>query len=131
MPQLPTNPIHLGVGATAQVEPPFSGMEWFAAYGARHAGDGAEGRLVMQHSFTGSWTEWEVHPNGAEVVICIAGRITLIQQFPDERQECVTLDPGDYAINPPGVWHTVDTKPSEEATCIFITAGEGTSHRPR
>ncbi|HAG37451.1 MAG TPA: cupin, partial [Erythrobacter sp.] len=36
---------------------------------------------------------------------------------------------GEYAINPPGVWHIADIV--QEATAIFITAGEGTQHRPR
>lgn len=55
MPHLPTNPIHLGRGATATVEPPFTGMEWYADYSARHTADGAERRLVSQHSFSESW----------------------------------------------------------------------------
>lgn len=131
MPQLLTNPVHLGLGATAVSEPPFTGMEWYAAYSARHAADGAEGRLVAQHRFTASWDSWEVHPNGAEVVICIAGHVTLIQQLADGQEERVVLSPGDYAINPPGLWHTADIEPGEEATCIFITAGKGTDHRPR
>jgi len=41
----------------------------------------------------------------------------------------VPLAAGEYAINPPGVWHTADV--TETATAIFITAGEGTQHRPR
>lgn len=62
---------------------------------------------------------------------CIAGGITLVQEFPDEHQERVTLGVGDHAINPPGVWHTADIEPGEEAICIFITAGEGVTHRRR
>jgi mannose-6-phosphate isomerase-like protein (cupin superfamily) len=129
MPQLPTHSVHLGLGASATAEPPFTGMEWYADYSARHAADGAEGRLVSQYSFSESWPMWEVHPHGAEVVICTAGSITLIQQFPDGHEEQAILSPGDYAINPPGVWHTADV--STDCTCIFITAGEGTDHRPR
>lgn len=121
--------IHLGLGATAVVQPPFTGMEWYEGYGARHGGDGAEGRLVSQYTFTQSWESWEVHPSGAEVVICTAGRMTLIQEHPDGRVETATLGAGDYAINPPGVWHTADVEGS--ATAIFITAGEGTEHRAR
>ena len=49
---LPTNPIHLGVGATAEPQPEFTGgMEWYESYGARHGDDGIEGRLVSMHSF--------------------------------------------------------------------------------
>lgn len=131
MPRLDTQPIHLGLGATATAEPPFTGGEWFEGYEARHAGDGAEGRVVMQHSFTESWGMWEVHPHGAEVVLCISGRTTLIQQGEDGGETRVTLEAGDYAINPPGVWHTADIVPGEEANCVFITAGAGTDHKPR
>ena len=121
--------VHLGLGATAVPQPPFSGMAWYGDYGARHGADGAEGRLVSQHTFTGSWTSWEMHPSGAEVVLCVAGSITLIQEDPDGRPESVVLGPGEYAVNPPGVWHTADV--ADSATAVFITAGEGTQHRPR
>lgn len=131
MPQLASHPIHLGRGATALVEPPFDGPEWFEDYAARHAEDGAEGRLVTRYAIAESWTSWEMHPAGAEVVLCIAGAATLIQQFPDGRIERVEIGAGDYAINPPGVWHTADVAPGVEADCIFITTGEGTEHRPR
>jgi quercetin dioxygenase-like cupin family protein len=125
---LEANPVHLGLGATATVEPPFSGMEWYEAYGSRHASDGAEGRLVSMYTFTDSWTSWEMHPVGAEVVICTAGRITLVQEV-DGSEVRTTLEAGMYAINPPGVWHTADVE--ESATAVFITAGAGTEHRAR
>lgn len=36
------HPIHLGLGATAVVEPEFTGaMEWYMGYGQRHESDGA------------------------------------------------------------------------------------------
>lgn len=126
---LPTHPIHLGLGATATVQPPFTGMDWYEAYGERTAADGAEGRLVSMYSFAESWDSWEMHPKGHEVVVCTSGEITLTQEYPDGRVEQVTLGPGDYAINDPGVWHTADVE--SEATALFITAGEGTEHRPR
>lgn len=129
MPHLPTRPAHLGLGATVAVEPPFSGMEWYAAYAARHAADGLEGRLVSMYAFAESWDSWEMHPNGAEMVICTAGSITLVQEVADGRVERTALGPGDYAINPPGVWHTADV--DAPCTAIFITAGIGTEHRSR
>ena len=122
--------VHLGLGATAVPQPPFEGgMDWYEAYGARHGADGREGRLVSQHSFTEGWDSWEMHPLGEEVVICTAGEMVLTQEFPDGRRETVTLGAGEYAINPPGVWHIADVE--DRATAIFITAGEGTQHRPR
>ncbi len=131
MPHLPTNPAHLGLSATASVEPEFTGMEWYAAYTARHAADGNEGRLVSQYSFAESWDSWEMHPHGAELVICTAGSLTLHQGHPDGTTETVTLAPGDYVINPPGTWHTADVPAGTRATAIFITPGLGTEHRPR
>jgi hypothetical protein len=121
-------PLHLGLGARAVSQPEFTGMEWYAAYAERTAADGAEGRLVSQYSFSENWTSWEMHPAGDEVVICIAGEITLIQELP-EGTSSVTLRAGEYAINGRGVWHTADV--ASHATALFITAGMGTDHRPR
>ena len=121
--------IHLGLGASAVPQPPFDGMAWYEGYGERHGEDGIEGRLVSMYDFAESWDSWEMHPAGSEVVICTAGSLSLTQEFPDGRVEHVALAAGEYVINPPGVWHTADV--SEPATAIFITAGEGTQHRPR
>ena len=130
MPTILTHPLHLGLGATTQVEPVFTGDgAWYEAYEARHAADGAEGRLVTLFTFTEPWNSWEMHPSGDEVVLCIAGAITLHQEFPDGRTDIVTLGVNDYAVNPPGTWHTADIDGS--ATCLFITAGQGTQMRPR
>lgn len=127
---LAERPVHLGPGGSAVPQPPFaSGMAWYQAYEARHGGDGAEGRLVLLHSFDKPWDSWEMHPGGAEVVVCTAGEITLVQEFPDGRVAPVIIAAGQYAINPAGVWHTADV--SEPATALFITAGIGTEVRPR
>ena len=124
------NPVHLGLGATAEVEPDFTGdMSWYMSYGQRHGADGAEGRLVNLIRFTESWSDWEVHPNGAEVVLCVAGSMTLLQELADGSERSVTIGPGEYVVNPPGVWHTADV--DAEATAVFITAGVGTEIRPR
>jgi uncharacterized cupin superfamily protein len=123
------NPIHLGMGATAVVQPDFTGeMDWYMAYGERHGDDGNEGRLVSYHTFEESWDTWEVHPNGHEVVACVAGSLTLHQDH-DGEITTVTLGPGEYVVNDPGVWHTADV--DAPATAVFITAGVGTEVRPR
>ena len=127
--RLDSEHIHLGLGARAVPQPPFTGMEWYLSYGARHADDGAEGRLVSMHEFAADWAMWEMHPLGDEVVICVAGAMTLHQEMADGTATVVTLAAGEYAINPPGCWHTADV--AEPATALFITAGMGTQHRPR
>jgi mannose-6-phosphate isomerase-like protein (cupin superfamily) len=128
MPNLFTQPIHLGLGATAVVEPEFEWMEWYAGYTDRHADDGIEGRLVTIYNFTEDWDSWEMHPKGAEVVLCVAGAMTIHQELADGSKATVALAAGDYAINPPGAWHTADV--AESATAVFVTAGWGTEHRP-
>jgi quercetin dioxygenase-like cupin family protein len=128
--KLNENPVHLGLGATAVIQPVYTGdMAWYEAYGARNASDGAEGRLVTIHSFSESWTSWEMHPLGSEVVMCTQGRITLIQELEGGALNSIILNAGEYAINPPGVWHTADVE--GEATALFITAGAETEHKIR
>jgi len=127
---LKKNPIHLGLGASALVQPGFTGeMDWYESYGARNAADGKEGRLVSMHTFTEAWDTWEMHPVGAEVVLCVEGNMTLHQENPDGSVNTVELNVGEYAINEPGVWHTADIE--LKASAVFITAGEGTELKPR
>ena len=130
--RLETHPIHLGNGGTAVPQPEFPrnerAMQWYMDYGARHADDGDAGRLVSCFHFTEDWAGWEMHPAGAEVVVCIAGSMTLIQEIGGEHVR-TTLSPGEYAINPPGVWHTADVP--GHATGFFVTPGAGTQGRPR
>ena len=128
-PNIYAQPLHLGLGARAVAQPPFSGMAWYDAYEDRNRADGAEGRLVSAYKFTESWDSWEMHPAGDEAVLCLSGRMTLHQEHADGATASVALGPGDYAINPPGCWHTADIE--GEATALFITAGVGTQHRAR
>ena len=110
-------------------QPPFTGTpDWYQSYGERNAADGREGRLVTMHTFNDPWDSWEVHPHGEELVLCIEGSMTLHQEM-DGGVRSVTIEKGEAAINPPGVWHTADAKGS--ATALFITAGLGTENRPR
>lgn len=51
MSKLSEFPVHLGLGATAVVEPAFDGeMSWYLGYMERHQQDGSEGRLVSMHN---------------------------------------------------------------------------------
>lgn len=125
---LSETPLHLGLGATALVQPRFDGVEWYEAYGERTEKDGVDGRLVSMHTFSESWNTWEMHPLGHEVVLCVSGEITLIQEI-DGEERSETLQMGECAINAPGVWHTADV--SRAATAVFITAGTGTEIRGR
>ena len=122
-------PIHLGLGARAVAEPQFTGPDWYESYVERHGDDMEEGRLVSLFRFEESWTSWEMHPAGDEVVCCLQGQMTLHQQLPDGSEDSFELGPGDYALNPPGVWHTADA--DGPVVALFITVGKETAHRPR
>lgn len=127
--ELSRYPVHLGLGATVEHLPEFDGSgEWYERYGAAHEADGVDGRLVSLHTFETSWDSWEMHPNGEELVVCVAGRVTLYQEL-DGDVSVVTLETGQAIVNPAGVWHTADVDSS--ATALFITAGIGTQVRPR
>jgi quercetin dioxygenase-like cupin family protein len=122
-------PAHIGLGARVERLPEFDGSsDWYARYGDAHQADGFEGRLVSMYTFTASWTTWERHPNGDELVLCVDGEMTLHQEL-EGSQRTVTVRAGEAVINPPGVWHTADVDAS--ATAVFITAGAGTEIRAR
>ena len=128
--EISKHPVHLGRGASATIEPEFTGStDWYLSYAARHSDDGEEARLVSLHAFTESWDMWEMHPHGSEVVLCVTGSITLYQETADGSTTSTVLEAGQYAINEPGTWHTADVE--AEATALFITAGLGTQHRLR
>jgi quercetin dioxygenase-like cupin family protein len=121
--------VHLGLGAQAQTLPDFTwSEEYLRRYEADHDADGDEGRLVMIGSQETTWTSWERHPVGDEVVVALSGHQTLIQEINGEHHR-IELRAGQAVINPRGVWHTVDVH--EPSSALFITPGRGTEHRPR
>lgn len=126
---LEQHPAHLGLGATVVCEPRFTGdWDWYKSYGERHQCDGVEGRLVSMYTFSKPWETWEMHPKGAELVLCTDGELTLHQELGGQVRT-VKLRKGEAVINPCGVWHTADC--DAPCTALFITAGEGTELRPR
>lgn len=102
--------------------------EFLERYAVEHERDGDEGRLVMVGSSKQSWTFWERHPAGDELVVVISGRISLVQEI-DGADRRISLAPGHAAINPRNVWHTTDV--NEPGDILFVTPGRGTEHRER
>lgn len=127
--RLESAPLHLGREGRVVALTPVTGPDWYAAYERDNGADGNDGRLVTQWTFDAPWTSWEMHPAGEEVVLVTAGEMTLVQQWPDGRQTATRLEAGEYAVNPPGVWHTADVE--GRATALFITTGLGTETRSR
>lgn len=125
---LSTTHVHLGVGATATPLPDFEwSAEYLESYERRFASDGNEGRLVTLTPQGQTWTHWERHPAGEEVVVLLDGRIDIIQEL--EGKEVTTpLRAGEALINPKSVWHRSIVH--EPGHALFITPGRGTEHRP-
>jgi quercetin dioxygenase-like cupin family protein len=121
--------IHLGLGATATPLPDFEwSADYLEGYDRRFAADGNEGRLVTMGSSGDSWTTWERHPAGEEVVVALSGRVELIQRIEGQERR-IALGPGQAVVNPVGVWHTAEVV--EPGEMLFITPGKGTEHEPR
>jgi quercetin dioxygenase-like cupin family protein len=121
--------VHLGLGSIARELPDFAWTEeYLEGYERATAGDGPEGRLVTMSPQATTWTSWERHPAGDELVVQVDGRSILIQDL-DDGEHRLELGPGEAVINPKGVWHTADVV--EPGTALFITPGVGTEHRPR
>ena len=121
--------VHLGLGSRAIPVPDFEwSPEFLARYAMQNEADGAEGRLVMMGSSDASWTTWERHPAGEELVVVISGGLTLIQEI-DGKERRIEMSEGEAIVNPRNVWHTADIN----APCrtLFVTPGLGTEHRPR
>jgi sulfate adenylyltransferase large subunit len=86
------------------------------------------GRLVAAFKYDGSWSTWEMHPEGDEVVMLLSGSVDLTLELP-EGKRVVELRGRSTIIIPRGVWHTADVHEPSEA--LHITWGAGTQNRPR
>lgn len=126
---LRTTPVHLGLGSRAK---PVEGFAWdpavLQAYSTAVAADGAEGRIVTIFDGDGPGDDWERHPVGDELVVCLSGSVTVTRDV-DGGPEHVVLGPGEATVNPAGAWHAVDM--AGPSSILTITAGLGTDHRPR
>ncbi len=85
--------------------------------------------LVTSMEQSGSWTSWEQHPLGDEIVCLLSGHVTLVQERDGTQVRTELKRPGEFAVNPRGTWHTADVHAASRL--LFITAGEGTLTRPR
>lgn len=84
--------------------------------------------LVTMISFDSSWSNWERHPHGDEVVCLLSGKVSMVLETAGREQVVELGAAGDYVVVPRGTWHTART--DEPCTMLFVTPGEGTEHRP-
>ncbi len=84
--------------------------------------------LVTTFAYDADWPNWEMHPNGDEIVLLLEGRVTFVLEREGREQRLDLNEAGAYVLVPRGTWHTAKT--STHSRMLFITAGEGTQHRP-
>lgn len=84
--------------------------------------------LVTVHESIADWKHWEMHPMGDEIVCLLAGEALMILDLAAGEQRTRLVSAGQFVLVPKGTWHTA--KISAPCRMLFITAGEGTQHRP-
>jgi mannose-6-phosphate isomerase-like protein (cupin superfamily) len=85
------------------------------------------GWLISSYTLDSSWPNWEMHPNGDEIVCSRSGACDLVIETDEGNQE-VSLTPGRTVVIPKGTWHTVQVP--EHAELLHITYGSGTTFKP-
>ncbi|WP_460735001.1 cupin domain-containing protein [Lysobacter tyrosinilyticus] len=87
-----------------------------------------QGRLMSAFTFSESWSMWERHPAGEELVMLLSGAATIVLDESGHERAVLLSEPGAYVLVPQNVWHTAKT--TVPTTMLFLTPGAGTEHRP-
>ncbi len=87
----------------------------------------ARGTLVTLFENNADWPHWEIHPEGAEVLIAFSGEVVMVLETA-EGETRATMKAGDALVVPAGVWHRAEVRTA--GRMLFLTYGEGTQHRP-
>lgn len=112
----------------ASIEPLPVDESFWARLTSGRLGDFHHEYLVSLHEFDADWSSWERHPHGDEIVCLLDGDVTFVLDEGDGEQHVRLADGGAYLVVPRGAWHTARVAASSRM--LFITAGEGTEHRP-
>jgi mannose-6-phosphate isomerase-like protein (cupin superfamily) len=86
-----------------------------------------DGWLVTEFAFAEDWQNWEMHPNGDELVYLLAGAVDFLLEQ-DGALRVVTLRGSGAVVVPRGAWHTAKVK--APSRMLFVTRGAGTQQRP-
>jgi mannose-6-phosphate isomerase-like protein (cupin superfamily) len=83
--------------------------------------------LVTTHSYDKDWPNWEMHPNGDEIVMLLEGSTTMVLEIGGGEKLVELNESCAYVVVPRGTWHT--SRARGPCRMLFITAGEGTQTR--
>ena len=128
-----TGPFHMSstcvrLRPDASVEALTIGESFWAELGRGEFGNFQNEYLVTTQSFAQHWPMWEMHPMGDEIIVLLSGSVELILEKQNGHRVLALNNAGEWVLVPKGVWHTA--RVSTPSTVLFITAGEGTLHRP-
>jgi mannose-6-phosphate isomerase-like protein (cupin superfamily) len=85
------------------------------------------GTLVTVSTADRDWTSWEMHPEGAEVLVLLEGELTMVlDSGGHEARHPMAL--GATLVIPKGTWHRALI--AAPIRMLFVTYGAGTTHRP-
>ena len=87
-----------------------------------------DGRLVGAVRLAQDIDHWEMHPNGDEVLLRLSGAFAIVLEQDGSRRVVELAAETPACIVPQGAWHTILVR--EPGELLFMTAGEGTQHRP-
>ena len=90
-------------------------------------GELSRGYLMMVSTMDETWSTWERHPAGEEIVYLLSGSVDFVLDLPNGEQT-VELRGRSCCIVPRNTWHRAIVH--EPGDMLFVTPGEGTSHRP-
>jgi mannose-6-phosphate isomerase-like protein (cupin superfamily) len=88
----------------------------------------AGGTMISASEAAGDWDRWEMHPEGAEVLVILEGAPRIWLEHPDGRLEVIAARAGATVIVPKGAWHRAECEGPYKI--LFVTYGPGTTHRP-
>lgn len=87
----------------------------------------ADGWMISEFEFDSDWQNWEMHPNGDEIVYILSGSVDFLLEENGGVKKIEVRGKG-LIVVPRGTWHTAKT--NSPCTSLNITLGRGTEHRP-
>ena len=113
--------------ADNSAEPIHIGNDFWQRLMSGKLGDFHHEYLVTTFAYDKDWPNWEMHPNGDEIVMLLEGKTTLVLEI-DGGEKVVELNAScAYVVVPRGTWHT--SRALGPCRMLFITPGEGTQNR--
>lgn len=87
--------------------------------------------LLSEYAFNASWSSYEMHPAGDEVLYLLSGRCELLLEQQEQTLRIPFDTPGQVQVIAKGCWHSADVRPGESCRILFFTPGAGTEQRAR